>query len=221
MSGHINVVVIEESDGTRVAIPYGTADMSIQDTAEQIVNKIDLSRNEQKCYHAKGYLYNYIVEEEVCFFCSAEETVKRRVCFALLHSIKKEYFTKYQNKIETSNFKNFVKSQLDYFNTNPDSDKITKLLSQVDEVKEIALNNIEKLVEREGRIDDLVGRASDLEEHSGMFARQTNKLKWKMCRQNVRATICLIVAISICLIVVALVLFLAIYLPVRNAVKDN
>ena len=47
----------------------------------------------------------------------------------------------------------------------PDSDQLGQLQSQVDEVKDVMTQNIEKVMERGERLEDLIAQTDDLEAH--------------------------------------------------------
>jgi len=212
----IRACIVEEADGTRTLVT-NEKDSDVTHLAEQIVNKVDLNRDDSKCYHAKGHLFNYIVEDEVCYFCVAAENCKRRLCFAFLTVVKQEYMKKYRGKVTSDGFKSYIRTQLDYFNNNPEADKIKSILQQVDEVKEIALSNIDKLLEREGRLEELTEMSEELETSSGEFARASRQLKRKFCFENIRLTICLIIALVVLVLVIATIIFLAIFIPLKAA----
>jgi len=113
------------------------------------------------------------------------------------------------------------KKQMEFFNKNPELDKIQGIKQTIDEVHKIALDNIELLVKREGRLDDLIAESDELQHHSNEFVRGTEKLRFKMCRQNVKYTILMIVAFLIYLFVIFTILFLVIFIPIKVAQNRN
>eukprot|EP01088_Endostelium_zonatum_P011787 TRINITY_DN25948_c0_g1_i1.p1 TRINITY_DN25948_c0_g1~~TRINITY_DN25948_c0_g1_i1.p1 ORF type:complete len:221 (-),score=47.48 TRINITY_DN25948_c0_g1_i1:56-718(-) len=211
----IRAFILVTGDGSKVTVQSSSGgDTEITQLSQKIVDKIDLGIDDMKCYHANGHLFNYEVEDEACYFCVAQESCKRRLCFGFLATIKKEYQQKYRGKANSEAFKAYVRQQLDFFNNNPEADKIRGILNQVDEVKEIALSNIDKLVERGGRIEELAEMSEDLEQRSGEFARASHQLKRHMFFQNIKWSACLVISIIVCVLVVLIILFLLIFVPV-------
>ncbi len=62
------------------------------------------------------------------------------------------------------NDKFYFLSHQDKF-SRPDSDQMGQLQSQVDEVKGVMTQNIEKVMERGERLEDLIAQTNDLEAH--------------------------------------------------------
>jgi len=217
----IRVCIVEESDGTRSVVTADKTSPEISRIAEQVVGKVDLSLDDKKCYTSQGYMYCYIIEDEICYFCTAAETGKIRICFSFLETIKKEYLSKYSGKVQSDNFKSYIQKQIDYFNQNPDVDKIQGIRRTVEEVRAIALDNMQLLLTREGRLEELVAESDALETHSNEFVRSTERLRCQLCKQNVKYTIIMIIAILVCLFVVFTILFLVIYIPIKVASDRN
>jgi len=63
----IRVCIVEESDGTRAVVSVDK-ETELTHLSEQVLGKVDLSRDDKKCYTSQGNMYCYIVEDEICFF---------------------------------------------------------------------------------------------------------------------------------------------------------
>lgn len=57
----------------------------------------------------------------------------------------------------------------EYFSNNPNADKVRKVQADIDDVKSIMVQNIERLLERGEKIELLVSRADVLNEQAGQF----------------------------------------------------
>jgi vesicle-associated membrane protein 7 len=64
---------------------------------------------------------------------------------------------------ETLSYNNAFFAQYD-FNIGR-GDRISQLHAQVEDVKQIMLDNVEKVIERGERLDDLLSKTEDLESH--------------------------------------------------------
>ena len=88
-------------------------------------------------------------------------------------------------------------------------DRMYQLRSQVDMVREVMIQNINKVVERGEKLEDLVARAEYLEQNSHTFERTATRLKRKLWWQNVKLwlmLICIIVAIvTVILAIIAVI----------------
>lgn len=89
----------------------------------------------------------------------------------------------------------------------------TKLVQkQIDETKQIMSRNIELIVERGDKIDDLVDKTENLAIQSSRFKRGTNQLKNSVCVKNYKV----ILVISLVLLAVTGFFIFAIYLQLQD-----
>ena len=96
------------------------------------------------------HVFHYIVEDGVTFMCMADESSKRRIPFAFLTEVKDRFQAAYSRDAiakaiafgMNQDFSKVLSSQLTYFNTNPDADNFGRLRGQIDEVKDIMVQNI-------------------------------------------------------------------------------
>ncbi len=137
----------------------------------------------------------------------AEEDDNYRVCYALLDDIETK-FDKLTNKSK-SNVNSLLQDRLKYFN-NPENDKIKKLKSQVGELKDIMIDNIDKVLERGDTLDRLIDATEDLSGSAEEFRRGTKKLKWAMTKRQI---ILITAGIAVILAIVLIIIFIACGFP--------
>lgn len=84
----------------------------------------------------------------------------------------------------------------DYFSSNPNADRINKVRGEIDQVKSVMVDNIEKVLERGEKIELLVDKAENLNEQAFRFKKQSTNLKRSMWWKNAKfmALIFLVVA---------------------------
>ena len=151
--------------------------------------RIDTSTPTKKNLTDKGFAFNYVVDNGVCFLCVSEESFPRRLCFACLERLRSEH------AIHGSLTNAFINAEMAFFSTNPEADKIRRIQAQVDDVKEIMLDNLDSLLNRGEKLEDIDAMTDDL--HSAPeFKRQSNKLKCALVQANMKMSI-VIVAIII------------------------
>merc|ERR1712133_323892 len=78
---------------------------------------------------------------------------------------------------------------------------------QVDEVVGVMRNNVEIVMERHGRLENLDDRASNLVSAAGDFARSGTRLRKKMWWENMKMKLCIggIIIVVIIIIIVVIV----------------
>lgn len=99
-------------------------------------------------------------------------------------------------------------------------DVMDKLQDDVSEVTHLMKNNIEKVVDRGDRLDDLQERSEDLHSSSIQFHKSSRSLKRKMCCQNAKMTCCIIVVVLVIIIGIVLIVLFTIK-PWENNENSN
>merc|ERR1711862_764949 len=113
----------------------------------------------QMTYVYDNHVFHYIVENGICYLCMSDELNKHRIPYAFLQDIKELFKSKYGNNDPLSaiafsyneEFSMIIKEKLDFYNSE-DADKsidnIGLVKSQIDDVKNVMVENIEKILER-------------------------------------------------------------------------
>ena len=91
----------------------------------------------------------------------------------------------------------------EYFSFNPNADVINRVRGEVNEVKSVMVENIEKVLDRGEKIELLIDKTDQLQGDAFAFRRNTRKLKREMWWRNFR------LAMGIGLGVVLLIYFVA------------
>ncbi|XP_076471060.1 vesicle-associated membrane protein 8-like [Babylonia areolata] len=92
------------------------------------------------------------------------------------------------------------------------TDHIDKLESDVSEVTHLLKQNVEKVVERGEKIDDLQSRSEELQSSATHFKRRSGQMRRKMCWQNCRMN-CIIAAVVFVIIAVIVIIVLVTVKP--------
>lgn len=127
--------------------------------------------------------------------------------------IGKRWFRLYSDSGKTTthnyamnkSFKPFLKSKMNYFNNDLEANKLRKIKNQIQEIQNIMITNIDKVIERGERIDILVGKTDELVVRAEEFKRKTHELKRSVISSWCKASI-----ICVC-VVVATVAILFLY----------
>ena len=102
---------------------------------------------------ACSYTFHYIVERGVTYLCLTDEKNKRRLPFAFLDDIKAKFQANYPHEriavaiafSMNAEFSRIMEDRLNYFNDNPNADSFGKVKGQLEEVKGVMVDNIEKV----------------------------------------------------------------------------
>ena len=143
------------------------------------------------------YVFHYIVEHGICYLCMSDELNKHRIPFAFLVDVKDQFLAAYgaetpQTAIAFSMNEQFapvIKNRMDYYNSDEADraiDNIGAVKSQIDDVKGVMVQNIEKVLERGEKIELLVDKTDRLNQQAFRFQSSGRNLRrhlyWKKMR---------------------------------------
>ncbi|KAK2871506.1 hypothetical protein QQF64_002703 [Cirrhinus molitorella] len=92
----------------------------------------------------------------------------------------------------------------DYDNAQPAPSKLNQVQDQVNDVKVILKDNINKVLERGERLDDLIGKTDDLQATADSFQRTSTRVARKMWWRNTKMMI--IIGVVVLAIIVLIIL---------------
>jgi hypothetical protein len=125
------------------------------------------------------HIFHYIVDAGMTFLCMADESTKRRITFAFLEDIKTLWREKY-GSVEQSAlafslndiFSPVLRQRMEYFSENPNAaDGIARVQAQIDNVKEVMVENIDRVLERGEKIELLVDKTEKLNQQAFKFEK--------------------------------------------------
>lgn len=90
------------------------------------------------------------------------------------------------------------------YNTEPAPTKLSQVQDQVNDVKVILKDNINKVMERGERLDDLIGKTDDLQATADSFQRTSSRVARKMWWKNTKMMI--IIGVVVLAIIVLIIL---------------
>ncbi|VDM49598.1 unnamed protein product [Toxocara canis] len=82
----------------------------------------------------------------------------------------------------------------------PTAEKIQKVQKELDEVKEIVRNNIDLVIQRDGRLDALNARADVMEAGAAQFTLHATNLQRNLWWKNARKMLAVIAACTLTII---------------------
>jgi vesicle-associated membrane protein 7 len=180
----------------------------VTDIAKVLLEKIDTSYDHRKSFSAhQGYTFQYLVEDEVAFLSAATDGFAQRICFAFLERVKNEFFENYVGTTRWRHFRTFLADEMEFFSTNPDADKIRGLRQKVNEVTDIMKGNIEKVLERGEKLEDLEARSEALQESAMVFHQSAKRLRCELCKKNAKLMIIIGITVVSIIIIIALILY--------------
>jgi vesicle-associated membrane protein 7 len=143
----------------------------------------------------------------------SDEKNKHRIPFAFLQEVKEQFVNKYGNEVPQTaiafsmneEFSPFIQQKMDYYNSDEADraiDNIGAVKSQIEDVKGVMVQNIEKVLERGEKIELLVDKTDRLNQQAFRFESSSRQLRKAMWWKQMRCYI-IIGVVAVLLIYVA------------------
>ncbi len=130
---------------------------------------------EEKGYRCFVYRYGRLV-----FLAIASVDYPNRACFSFLHEscdLFTDLYPRWNDIQQDTNLTcQQLTSLLDKYQQPEEADKLTKIRKDLDETKDVMIKNIDALLDRGERLDDLLSKAENLTKGSKEFLIRTKKL---------------------------------------------
>ena len=143
-------------------------------------------------YIYDDYVFHYMVEDGLTYLCLADEQQKRRIPFLFLADVREKFVAAYGSRAKTAiayampEFARTLADRMTYFNDNPAADSFGKVKDQLAEVKDVMVENIERVLARGEKIELLVDKSDQLNQSARKFQKSSKALKNVMWFKNVK-----------------------------------
>ena len=94
-------------------------------------------------------------------------------------------------------FSRVLQKQMDYFNGSPREDALGRVQEQISEVKDVAMKNIERVLQRGDKIELLVDKTDRMKNTAHKFHKTSKRLKNTMWWQNVKMWLMIILIVAV------------------------
>uniref|UniRef100_A0A0D6R8J8 V-SNARE coiled-coil homology domain-containing protein n=1 Tax=Araucaria cunninghamii TaxID=56994 RepID=A0A0D6R8J8_ARACU len=203
--------------GTVVLSEFSAVSGNAGAVARRIMEKLpSLSQAENEregrlCYSQDRHIFHILRADGLTFLCMANDTFGRRVPFAYLEDIQMRFMKTYGRVAHTAlayamndEFSRVLHQQMEYFSSNPNADTLTRVRGEINEVRTVMVENIEKILERGDRIELLVDKTATIQDNTFHFKKQSRRLRHALWMKNAK-----LMASLTCLIVVILYFIIA------------
>ena len=106
----------------------------------------------RQSYIYDSHVFHYVVSGGLTYLCMSDEQGSHRIPFSFLAKIEDLFGAKYGTQGLTAiafsmndEFSHILKKEMDYFNNNPEADAVSKVKGQIEDVKNVMVENIEKV----------------------------------------------------------------------------
>lgn len=154
-----------------------------------------IPKEDGKCsYVYDEYVFHYLVSGGVTYLCMCDKELARLIAFRFLTAIQSEFIRLYATRWSTARAYDFnadfsrvlERSMRDHASMTSKDERISKIQDQLTEVKDVMTRNIDKVLERGEKIEILVDKSHQMEQHAFKFHRKAVKLKRKFCCRSIK-----------------------------------
>jgi len=196
-----NVVLVEKSFGNQNYLMV----------AQSVLQDLNFGMNKKTTVPQDDMFVHTVVDEGLCFLCIADKAMGRRIPYQFLEDMKNRFKSSgslYQRSASASqlelnrDFTRVLGDCMSDFNEGK-GDQLSTLQNQVGEVTGVMKQNIEKVLDRGDKLDDLVEKSDELQAGANTFKTTSKKISRKMYWQNKKMMIIIaIVVIAILTIII-------------------
>ncbi|EAN94472.1 Vesicle-associated membrane protein 7 [Trypanosoma cruzi] len=175
-----------------------------------------LPRHDTKVsYQYEANVYHFLVENEVVYCCVSGNQYQNRTVFGFLVQVRDSFKSQFAGSVSRyprsseitpavcGKFCATLSTLTRTFNENPQTDKIGKINEQLDNTKQIMLENLDRLIDRGERIENLCDKTGQLRDEAQGFHSNARALKRKMLLRNIKLAIALICVLGLVGLIVA------------------
>jgi vesicle-associated membrane protein 7 len=195
--------------GTTVLADYTSYTGNFSTVAVQCLEKCP-TNNTKFTFTCDKHTFNYLIDGGFTYLVVADENYGRQIPFAFLDKIREEFSRQYADKGRTAlahsldkSFGPRLKSHMDYCMEHPDElTKVAAVQKKVDEVKNIMVDNIERVLERGEKIELLVDKTDNLRFQADKFHKTGRQLRSKMWWQNMKMKLIVVLIVLVLIFII-------------------
>ncbi|KAG6547318.1 hypothetical protein Mapa_011255 [Marchantia paleacea] len=199
--------------GTVVLAEFSAASGNASTVARRILEKLPTSGDSRVSYSQDRHIFHIMKADGLTFLCMANDTFGRRIPFAYLEDIQMRFVKTYGRGALTAlayayndEFSRVLHQQMEYFSSNPNADTINRVKGEIAEVRQVMVENIDKVLERGDRIELLVDKTATIHDNTFRFKKQSRRLRQALWIKNAK-----LLASLTCVIVIILYIIIAFF----------
>ncbi|XP_014257173.1 vesicle-associated membrane protein 7 [Cimex lectularius] len=200
------------SRGSTILCNYATRPGNFNEITEQILAKIAPEDGKLTLSH-NSYNFHYISENGIIYMCITDDVFERSRAFLFLNEIKRRFISSFGIRVNTAiayamnnEFSPVLKSQIKHYTEAKDVDTMSRINSELDELKDIMVQNIDDIASRGENLRLLYEKSENLNATSVTFRTRSRNLQRSLFWKNVKIYIIIFV---VCVVVLYLILSMA------------
>lgn len=179
--------------GSVVLAEYSSTPSNANTVARQILEKLPSVAESRVSYSQDRFIFHVAKTDGLTFLCMANDTFGRRIPFAFLEDIHSRFMKAYGPTSHIAlayamneEFSRVLSQQMEYYSNDPNADTINRIKGEMNQVRNVMIENIDKVLERGDRLELLVDKTANIQNKAFRFRKQTrqfrNSMWWRNCK---------------------------------------
>ncbi|GMG98989.1 hypothetical protein Nepgr_000829 [Nepenthes gracilis] len=178
--------------------------------ARQILEKIPATNADSHVsYSQDRYIFHVKRTDGLTVLCMADDTLGRRIPFAFLEDIHQKFVRTYGRAVLTAQayamndeFSRVLSQQMEYYSNDPNADRMNRLRGEMNQVRNVMIENIDKVLDRGDRLELLVDKTANMQGNTFRFKRQARRFRSTVWWRNVKLLVALIFILLVIIYIV-------------------
>ncbi|KAK4349189.1 hypothetical protein RND71_031944 [Anisodus tanguticus] len=152
--------------------------------ARQILEKIPGNNDSNVSYSQDRYIFHVKRTDGLTVLCMADEVAGRRIPFAFLEEIHQRFVRTYGRAVLSAQayamndeFSRVLSQQIEYYSSDPNADRINRLKGEMSQVRNVMIENIDKVLYRGDRLELLVDKTATMQGNTFRFRKQARRFR--------------------------------------------
>ncbi|KAJ6924794.1 vesicle-associated membrane protein 711-like [Populus alba x Populus x berolinensis] len=188
--------------GSVVLAEFSSTATNASAIARQILDKIPGNDDSNVSYSQDRYIFHVKRTDGLAVLCMADETAGRRIPFAFLEDIHQRFARTYGRAVITAQAYAMNDEFSRYYTNDPNADRINRLKGEMSQVRNVMIENIDKVLERGDRLELLVDKTANMQGNTFRFRKQARRFSSAVWWRNVKLTVALIILLLVIIYVV-------------------
>ncbi|KAF5390994.1 hypothetical protein D9757_004045 [Collybiopsis confluens] len=181
---------------------------------QTILSKIP-PNNSKLTYTWESYLFHYISEGGFTYLVMADDSAGRRLPFSFLHELQRKLLEAPSSSLSDpelpayglqSSFGPTIANLMHTYNTAPPVDEIARAQRELDQVKDIMVQNVEQILNRGERLELIISKTDAMAGQATEFRRGARNVRRQMWWKN-KKILCLSIMVALVLLWILLAQF--------------
>eukprot|EP00241_Pyramimonas_parkeae_P008085 CAMPEP_0114236606 /NCGR_PEP_ID=MMETSP0058-20121206/6931_1 /TAXON_ID=36894 /ORGANISM="Pyramimonas parkeae, CCMP726" /LENGTH=176 /DNA_ID=CAMNT_0001348561 /DNA_START=235 /DNA_END=762 /DNA_ORIENTATION=- len=165
--------------GSCVLAEHSLTDGNASEMAMNILSKT-APVDSRLSYAQERHLFHLLCEDGLTYLCMADDDFGRRLPYAFLEDIQARFSAMQARNAAQDALESVLAQQMQFFSREDSVDTLSRVRSEIMEVKRDMVENIDKILDRGDKIELLVDKAGSLQADAFKFKKHTRQIRKTM-----------------------------------------